>query len=71
MLLAIGASLGDHLLDLLVLAGMQSLKREVLELPLQRMNAEAMCERRVDLERLACLLQLLLLAEVLDRAQVV
>ena len=71
VLLAIGAPLGDHLLDLLVLARMQRLEGEVLELPLERMDAEAMCERRVDLERLARLLQLLLLAEILDRPQVV
>ena len=71
VLLAVGAPLGDHLLDLLVLAGMQRLEREVLELPLERVDAEAVRERRVDLERLARLLELLLLAEVLDRAQVV
>ncbi len=35
------------------------------------MDAEAVCKRCVDLERLARLLHLLLLAEVLDRAQVV
>ena len=71
MLLAIGAALGDHLLDLLVLARMQRLEREILELPLERVDTEPVCERRVHLERLACLLHLLLLAEVLDRAQVV
>ena len=71
VLLAVGAPLGDHLLDLLVLARMQRLEREVLELPLERVDTEAMRERRVDLERLARLLELLLLAEVLDRAQVV
>ena len=71
VLLAVGAPLGDHLLDLLVLARMQRLEREVLELPLERVDTEAVRERRVDLERLARLLQLLLLAEVLDRAQVV
>ena len=71
MLLAVGAALGDHLLDLLVLARVQRLEREVLELPLERVDAEAVRERRVDLERLPRLLHLLLLAEVLDRAQVV
>ena len=50
---------------------MQRLEREILELPLERVDAEAVRERRVDLERLARLLQLRLLAEVLDRAQVV
>ena len=69
--LAIGAALGDHRLDLLVLARMQRLEREILELPLERVDAEAVRERRVDLERLLRLLDLLLLAEVLDRAHVV
>ena len=41
------------------------------QLPLERVDAEAVRERRVHLERLARLLELLLLAEVLDRAQVV
>ena len=69
--LAVGAALGDHRLDLLVLARMQRLEREVLELPLDRVDAEPVRERRVDLERLLRLLHLLLLAEVLDLAQVV
>ena len=71
VLLAVGAALGDHRLDLGVLARVQRLEREVLELPLERVDAEPVRERRVDLERLARLLHLLLLAEVLDRAQVV
>ena len=71
VLLAVGAALRDHLLDLLVLARMQRLEREVLELPLQGVDAEAMRERRVHLECLPRLLKLLLLTEVLDRAQVV
>ena len=71
VLLAVGAALGDHLLDLLVLARVQRPEREVLELPLERVDAEAVRERRVHLERLARLLHLLLLAHVLDRAQVV
>ena len=50
---------------------MQRLEREVLELPLERVDTEPMRERRVDLERLPRLLDLLLLAEVLDRAEVV
>ena len=71
VLLAVGAPLGDHLLDLLVLARVQRLEREVLELPLERVDAEPVRERRVHLERLARLPHLLLLAQVLDRAQVV
>jgi hypothetical protein len=50
---------------------MQRPEREVLELPLEGVDAEAVRERRVDLERLAGLLRLLLLAEVLDRPHVV
>ena len=50
---------------------MQGLEGEVLQLPLERVDAEPVGERRVDLERLSRLLHLLLLAEVLDRAQVV
>ena len=68
---AVGAPLGDHRLDLRVLARVQRLEGEVLELPLERVDAEPVRERRVDLERLLRLLDLLLLAEVLDRAEVV
>ena len=71
VLLAVGAALGDHGLDLGVLARVERLEREVLELPLQLVDAEAVGERRVDLERLARLLHLLLAAEVLERAHVV
>ena len=71
MLLAVGAPLGDHRLDLVVLARVQRLEGEVLELPLERVDAEPVRERRVHLERLARLLHLLLAAQVLDRAQVV
>jgi hypothetical protein len=49
----------------------ERLEGEVLQLPLHRVDAEPVCQRRVHLERLAGLLHLLLLAEVLDRAQVV
>ena len=69
--LAVGAAVRDHRLDLGVLARMQDLEREVLELPLDGVDAEPVRERRVDLERLLRLLHLLLPAEVLDRAHVV
>ena len=69
--LAVGPPLGDHLLDLGVLARVQDLERAVLELPLDRVDAEAVGERRVDLERLLRLADLGLLALVLDRAHVV
>ena len=67
----VGAALADHCLDLLELAGMQRLECEVLQLPLHRVDTEPVRERRIDLERLFRLLDLLLLAEVLDLAQVV
>ena len=71
LLLAVRAPVGDHRLDLRVLARVEDLEREVLELPLERVDPEPVRERRVDLERLLRLLHLLLLAEVLDRPHVV
>jgi hypothetical protein len=70
-LLAVAPALVHHRLDLGVLARVQRLEREVLELPLDRVDTESVCERRVHLECLARLLELLLLAEILDRAHVV
>ena len=70
-LFAVGPALVDHRLDLGVAARMERLEGEILELPLDRVDTEAMRERRVDLERLTRLLVLLLLAEVLDRPHVV
>ena len=61
--LAVGALLGDEALDLAVLARVQGREREVLELPLDRVDAEPVGERRVDLERLPGLLDLLLLGQ--------
>ena len=69
--LAIVALLGDQALDLLVLARVQRREGEVLELPLDRVDAQAVGQRRVDLERLARLLHLLLLGHRVDRAHVV
>ena len=71
VLVAVGSPLADHRLDLVVLARVERLERQVLELPLERVDAEPVRERRVDLERLARLLELLLAAQVLDRPQVV
>ena len=50
---------------------MQRLEREVLELPLDRVDAEPVRDRCVDVERLACLVDLLLLRHRVDRAHVV
>jgi len=69
--LPVGALLVDHGFDLGVLAGMQHLEGEILELPLERVDTETVSERGVHLERLARLLHLFLLAQVLDRAHVV
>ena len=60
-LLAVGPALVDHRLDLGVLARVERREGEVLELPLERVDAQAVRERRVDLERLLRLLDLLLL----------
>ena len=69
--LALVALLGDQALDLVVLARMQRLEGEVLELPLDRVDAEPVRDRRVDVERLARLVDLLLLRHRVDRAHVV
>ena len=71
MRLAIGALLVDHGFDLGVLARMQDLEGKILQLPLESVDTQAVSERRVDLQRLARLLHLLRLAQVLDRAHVV
>ncbi len=71
VVLAVGAALRHPLLDLLVLARVQRGEGEVLELPLEVVDAEPVRERRVDLERLLGLLDLLLLAQVAERVHVV
>ena len=69
--LALAALLGHQALDLVVLAGVQRLEGEVLQLPLDGVDTEPMGDRGVDVERLARLLQLLLLGHGRDRAHVV
>ena len=71
VVLAVVALLGHEALDLLVLAGVQRREREVLELPLDRVDPQAVRDRRVDLQRLPRLVDLLLLGHRLDRAHVV
>ena len=71
VLLAVASALGHHRLDLRVLPRVEPLEREVLELPLDRVDAEPVRDRRIDVERLLRLLELLLPAEVLDRPHVV
>ena len=50
---------------------MEALEREVLELPLDRVDPQPVRQRRVDLERFARFLDLLLLGQRRDRAHVV
>ena len=50
---------------------MQRGESEILELPLDRVDTQSVSDWRVDLERLARLLQLLLLGHRIDRAHVV
>ena len=69
--LALLALLGHQVLDLLVLARVQGGEGEVLELPLDRVDAEAVGDRAVDVERLLGLVDLLLLRHGLQRAHVV
>src|SRR4029453_15939012 len=58
-------------LDLLVLARVQRGEGQVLDLPLDRVDAEPMRDRRVDLQGLLGLVDLLLLGQRADRAHVV
>ncbi len=71
VVLALVALLVDQALDLLVLARVQGGEREVLQLPLDRVDAEPMRDRRVDLQGLLGLVDLLLLGQRADRAHVV
>ena len=56
VLLAGRRALGDQVHDLVVDLGVERRERQVLELPLDRVHAEPVGQRRVDLERLAGLL---------------
>jgi hypothetical protein len=51
-----GRALGDQPDDLVVALGVERGEREVLELPLDRVHAQAVGQRREDLQRLAALL---------------
>ena len=63
VVLALLALLVDQALDLLVLARVQRGEGEILELPLDRVDAEPMRDRRVDLQGLLGLVDLLLLGQ--------
>ena len=71
VVLALVALLADQLLDLVVLAWMERGEREVLQLPLDRVDAEPVRQRREDLQRLLRLLLLLVLRHRAERAHVV
>ena len=68
---AAGLALADEPDDLLVALRVQRGEREVLELPLDRVHAEPVGQRRVDLERLAGLALLLVRRQEAQRAHVV
>ena len=70
-LLALGRLGGDHLLDLRVSQRVEHRERRVLELPLHVGDAEAVRERRVDVEGLLRDATLLELGQRRDRAHVV
>ena len=63
--------LGDQPDDLVVDLGVQGREREILELPLDGVHAEAVRQRRVDLQRLPRDPLLLVLTQVAQRAHVV
>ena len=71
VLLALRGALAHQTLDLGVELGMQHRERQVLELGLDRLDAEAMRQRRVDLEGLGRLLLRLLGRHEAPRARVV
>ena len=70
-LLARRRAVGDEPHDLVVDLGVQGREREVLELPLDRVHAEPVRQRREDLDRLARDALLLVLPQVAQRAHVV
>ena len=49
--LALGAAFGDHARDLLVLVWLQIEERQVLQLPLDGVDAQAVRDGRIDLQR--------------------
>ena len=69
--LAVGPPLSHHLLDLGVLARVKGGEGQVLELPADGLDAQAVGQRGVDLQGLLGLLDLLLLAQIAERAHVV
>ena len=68
---ALGRAGGDHLLDLRVALRVQGRERQVLQLPLHVLDAEAVGQRRVHVERLLRGAPLLPLGHRRDRAHVV
>ena len=71
VVLALVALLGDQLFDFRVLARVEGREGEVLELPLDRVDPQAVGQRGVDLQRLVRLQRLFLLRQRAQRAHVV
>ena len=71
VLLALGARLGNHAADLLVLVGLEVVEGKVLKLPLHRVDAQAVRDGGVDFERLARLEDAAVLLERRECAHVV
>src|SRR5262249_14544039 len=71
VLVALALRLRDRLLDLRVAVDLEEAEREILELALEALDAEAVGERRVDLHRLARDALLRLARHVLKRPHVV
>ena len=69
--LALGARLGHHARDLAVLRGIQVEERQVLKLPLDGADAQAVCQGRVDAHRLVGLEDAAVLRDGHERAHVV
>ena len=71
VLLPLRCPVGDEADHLVVDLGVEDLEREILEFPLDRVHAEPVRERGVDLEGLACLLRARRGGHELPRARVV
>ena len=71
VLLALGAAFGDHARDLLELVGLEVVEAQVLKLPFDGVDAQAVRDGRVDFNRLARLEDAAVLLERRQGAHVV
>ena len=69
--LAFGAAAGDHVGDLAVFRGLEVEERQVFEFPLDGIDAQAMGDGRVNLERFARFVDAPVFAQASERAHVV